>query len=61
MGTKPGERMTGQLERRAETISGQFTSQEVAKTLWAYATIATKLGERVMGQSLINAHYLNNS
>ena len=50
--------MTGQLERRAETISGEFTSQEVAKTLWAYVTIVTKLGEQVMGQSLINAHNL---
>jgi hypothetical protein len=46
------------MERRAETISGEFTSQEVAKTLWAYVTIATKLGEQVMGQSLINAHNL---
>ena len=39
MGTKPGERMMGQLERRAEAISGEFNSQEVAKTLWAFATI----------------------
>jgi hypothetical protein len=29
----------GQLERRAEAISGEFNSQEVAKTLWAFATI----------------------
>jgi hypothetical protein len=35
MGTKPGERMMGQLERRAEAISGEFNSQEVANTLWA--------------------------
>ena len=27
------------LERRAEAISGEFNSQEVAKTLWAFATI----------------------
>jgi hypothetical protein len=35
MGTKPGDRMMGQLERRAEAISGEFNSQEVANTLWA--------------------------
>jgi hypothetical protein len=35
MGTKPGERMMGQLERRAEAISGEFNSQNVANTLWA--------------------------
>jgi hypothetical protein len=35
MGTKPGERMMGQLERRAEEISGEFSSQAVAITLWA--------------------------
>jgi hypothetical protein len=27
MGTKPGERMTGQLERRTEAISGEFNSR----------------------------------
>jgi hypothetical protein len=35
MGTKPGVRMMGQLERRAEAISGEFNSQNVANTLWA--------------------------
>jgi hypothetical protein len=50
MGTKPGERMMGQLERRAEAISGKFNSQEVANTLWAYATMGTKPGERMMEQ-----------
>jgi hypothetical protein len=37
MGTKPGERMMGQLERRAEAISactGKFNSQDTANTLW---------------------------
>ena len=36
MGTKPGKRMMGQLERRAEAISGEFNSQDhtVANTLW---------------------------
>jgi hypothetical protein len=62
MGTKPGDRMMGQLERRAETISGEFgefNSQSVANTLWefttmgtkpgAFATMGTKSGERMMG------------
>ncbi len=40
----------GQLERRAEAISGEFKSQDVANTLCAYATMRTKLGERMMGQ-----------
>ena len=39
MGRKPGERMMGQLERRADAISGQFKSQVVANTLWAFATV----------------------
>jgi hypothetical protein len=50
MGTKPGERTMRQLERRAETISGEFNSQNVANTLWAFATMGTKPGERMMGQ-----------
>jgi hypothetical protein len=41
MGTKPGERMMGRLERRAEAISEEFKSQEVANTLWAFATMGT--------------------
>ena len=40
----------GQLERRAETISGDLDSQNVANTLWAFGTMETKLGERMMGQ-----------
>jgi hypothetical protein len=40
--------MMGQLERRAEAISGEFNSQDVATTLWAYATMRTKPGERMM-------------
>jgi hypothetical protein len=35
MGTRPGERVMGQLERRAEALSGEFNSQTVANTLWA--------------------------
>ena len=41
------ERMMGQLERRAETISGEFNSQAVANTLWVFATMGTKPGERL--------------
>ncbi len=33
MGTKPGQQLMGQLERRAEVISGDFNSQDVANTL----------------------------
>jgi hypothetical protein len=50
MGTKSGERMMGQLEWRTETISGEFNSQEVANTMWAFATMGTKPGERMMGK-----------
>ena len=42
MGTKPEQRMMGELERRAEAISAEFNSQNVANTLWAYATMGTK-------------------
>ncbi len=40
----------GQLEGRAEALSGDFNSQAVANTLWAYATMGRKPGERMMGQ-----------
>jgi hypothetical protein len=45
MGRKSGERQTGLLEGRAEAISGEFNSQAVANTLWAYATMGRKPGE----------------
>jgi len=48
MGTKPGERMMGQLERRAEAISGDFNSQSVANTLWVFPKMKTKPGDRTM-------------
>ena len=38
----------GKLERRAEAISGEFNSQNVANTLWAYATMGTKPGNLMM-------------
>jgi hypothetical protein len=41
--------MMGLLEGRAEAISGEFKPQEVANTLWAYATLGRQPGERMMG------------
>ena len=38
------------LERRAEAVAGKFNSQNVANMLWAFATMGTKPGERMMGQ-----------
>jgi hypothetical protein len=39
-----------ELERRAEATAGDFNSQEVANTVWAYATMGRKPGERLMVQ-----------
>jgi hypothetical protein len=44
MGTKPRQKMMGQLERRAEGISGEFKPQEVENTLWAFGKMRTKPG-----------------
>jgi hypothetical protein len=44
---KPSENFS--RSHRAEEISGEFNSQAVANTLWAYATMGRKPGERVMG------------
>jgi hypothetical protein len=38
------------LEQRAEAISVEFNSKNVANTLWAYARMGTKPRERVMWQ-----------
>ncbi len=41
-----------ELERRAEAISGEFNTQQVANTLWAYATMGTRCGRmRRWGES----------
>jgi hypothetical protein len=48
-GDKAGERMMGQLERRAEAISGEFCLQELDKTVSAFATMGRKPGEILMG------------
>jgi hypothetical protein len=51
MRTKLGERMVGQLERRAEAISGEVKSQTVASTLLAFAKMGgTTPGERTTGK-----------
>jgi hypothetical protein len=46
---KPGKRLIGLLERWAEAISGEFNSQEVANTLWEYATMGMQPGEGLFG------------
>jgi hypothetical protein len=38
------------LDRRTEAISGEFNSQVVVNTMWTYATMGTKPGEKMMGQ-----------
>ena len=48
-GDKAGDRVMGQLERRTETISGEFNSQTVANSVCAFATMGTKPGEQMMG------------
>ncbi len=39
-----------QLERRVEVISGEFSLQELDKTVRAFVTMGRKPGERMMGQ-----------
>ena len=46
---KPSETLLLALEGRAEAISGEFKPQDVANTLWAYATMGRKPGGRMMG------------
>jgi hypothetical protein len=48
-----------QLERRAEAISGGFNSQDIANTLWAYATMGTKPGERILSSLVAVASCLD--
>ena len=45
---EPGARMMRELEGRAEAVAGSFQAQEVANTLWAYATIGRAPGTGVM-------------
>ena len=37
-----------ELERRAEALAGTFDTQNVANTLWAYATMGREPGAGVM-------------
>jgi hypothetical protein len=37
------------LEQWTEVMSGVFNSQEIANTLWAFAKMGRKVGERMMG------------
>jgi hypothetical protein len=47
--------MMGQPEGRAEAISGEFNSQNVANTLWAFATMGhMKLAASVMFAALVS-------
>jgi hypothetical protein len=41
---KPSQALLMALEGRAEAISGECNSQDVANTLWALATMGTKPG-----------------
>jgi hypothetical protein len=54
MGRKPGERVMGLLEGRAEAISGEFTSQGIQDLLWAYDklgfSLSSQLHSRLMDQ-----------
>jgi hypothetical protein len=43
MGTKPGDNMMGQLERRAEGISGEFKPQDIATTLALYRPLPSSV------------------
>ena len=40
--------MMGKLEGRAEALVGTFNAQEVANTLWAYATMGREPGAGLM-------------
>jgi hypothetical protein len=48
MGTKPGEQMMGQLERRAEAVSVDFNAQAVSGLFWPYATLSISLSDEIM-------------
>ena len=47
---KPQETVLLALEGRVESISGEFNEQDVANTLWAFAAMGKKSGERMLGQ-----------
>ena len=39
-----------ELEGRAETLAGTFNTQDVANTLWAYATMGREPGAGMRGR-----------
>jgi len=56
-GYKAGEGMRGQLERRAEVISGEINSTHITNTLWAFKTKRIKSGERMMEPNVLIATF----
>ena len=48
MELQSGTAMMRELEGLAEAVAGTFNTQDVANTLWAYATIGREPGARVM-------------
>ena len=42
------QNLVSKLDRRAETRAGTFNAQNVANTLWAYATMGREPGAGVM-------------
>jgi hypothetical protein len=40
----------GELDGRAEALTGTFNAQNVANTLWAYATMGQSPGAGLMGE-----------
>jgi hypothetical protein len=64
MGTKPGDRLMGQLERRAEAISGEFNWMDFTETIWFYAATHLKPSEDLVRglearAALISEHLRN--
>ena len=49
MRKEPEERALGALEARMEEVRRECNPQEVANTLWAYATMGKTPGERALG------------
>ena len=48
MGREPRAGLMRELEGRAEAVAGTFIAQNVANTLWAYATMGREPGAGVM-------------
>ncbi len=48
MGREPGAGMMRVLEGRAEAVAGTMNAQDVANTLWAYATMGREPGAGMM-------------